>query len=947
MAERMTRQAERLYEKASRMPPSQVEDFLLREAPDTQVREQVQSMLEERRSLVSSVAPTGIGDAVQRAAAGVLHASTMPERIGPYKILERLGDGGMGVVYLAEQTEPVRRRVALKRIKPGLDSEQVIARFEHERQALAMMDHPSIAQVYDADEDENGLPYFIMEYVPGRPITEFCTAEQVSTRDRLHLFLQVCEAVHHAHQRAIIHRDLKPSNILVMRQDGRPLPKIIDFGVAKAVASPLTERTIFTEAGQLIGTPEYMSPEQAEMTGLNVDIRTDIYSLGVVLYEMLVGAPPFDAKTLRSAGYDEIRRIIREVDPPKPSTRASEVGETKRTKPGTRTGDTTLSRQIRGDLDWIVMKAIEKDRTRRYESASAFGEDIQRHLRYEPVAAGPPSALYKARKFVRRNRTLVTGASAVALALVLGVVGTTWQARAAESARQRAEQRDQAGRQLARTMLGDISAEITRLAGATRARELLASAALEYLDGLAAEAAGDPEVLDEVSDGYQRLGEVLGQSLVGNVGDASGAVEALRRSLEIRQDLAARAPGDLPRQRRLAQAEALLGDALRRVGETAEAREHLEESLRIRRALAAAHPADDEVHRELADGLLAVGDVLRRSGERDAAAALFEESIEVRERLSARLPGDLELQRDLSSAHLRLGRLASDRGDSETALEHYQRARRLRADLVTADPDSSAARRDLMWSHYFVADPLLARGRIDDAAIELRTARNIAEERFGEDGANAEARRDLLLVVQRLGDIELWDRKDAPAAAEAYERAATLAGAATQADPDNASLVVDHGMTLRRLGDAQAAAGDHAEAASTYRQALDLLEGALRDDPTRTALHTDIAWIRVALGMAIRDAGDAAAGIGPIESGIELFETAGAPESDDAYARRDYAESLAELALTHWMLGDRRAAMSGARRALDSLQGVVDDRWTRELRERIRDDLARYGETGS
>jgi serine/threonine protein kinase/tetratricopeptide (TPR) repeat protein len=942
MAERLTKQAERLYEQASRMGESEAAAFLAREAPDTAVREQVQTMLAERRRLVSSLTPTDIGQRVAKAAAGAIHAARPPDRIGPYKILERLGEGGMGVVYLAEQTQPVRRRVALKRIKPGLDSEQVIARFEHERQALAMMDHAGIAQVFDADEDENGLPYFVMEYVPGVPITDFCERERLGTPERLRLFLQVCEAVHHAHQRAIMHRDLKPSNILVMMQDGRPQPKIIDFGVAKAVAAPLTERTVFTEAGQLIGTPEYMSPEQAEMTGLNVDIRTDIYSLGVVLYELLAGAPPFDARSLRSAGYDEVRRIIREVDPPKPSTRASEAGAGPK-QARTRHGDpTTLSRQIRGDLDWIVMKAIEKDRTRRYESASAFGDDIQRHLRHEPVSAGPPSATYRARKFVRRNRALVSGVVAVSLAVILGLAGTTWQAQVAERARDRAAVRDEDGRALARAMLGDISGEITRLAGATHARELIAGAALEYLDGLAAEAGGDPAILNEVSDGYQRLGEILGQSLVGNVGDAAGAVEALERARDIRADLAADAPDNVLAQRRLAISEAQLSDALRRAGDTQAARERIEESLRIRRALAAANPGDDDVQRELADGLLAYGDVLRRTGERDEAAALFDESVEVRETLAARIPGDLDLQRDLSSVHLRLGRMASERGDNDAALTHYQRVRRVRADLVTADPDSSLARRDLMWAHYFVADPLLALGRIDEAAEELRAARAIAETRFTEDGANTEARRDLLLVVQRLGDIELWDRENAAGAIDAYQRAATLAGAAVQDDPDNATLTVDYGMTMRRLGDAQAGAGAHGEAVSAYARALELLEGALAQDASRTTLRPDIAWIRVAMGVSMREAGDAAGALPTIQAGVALFDAAGAPDSDDAYVRRDYAESIAELAATHWALGDADAAIETAERARAALEGVAQDRYTDELLARITDDLSRY-----
>ena len=346
----------------------------------------------------------------------------LPERVGPYRILERLGEGGMGVVYLAEQTEPVRRKVALKIIKHGMDTKQVVARFEAERQALAMMDHPCVAKVFDAGSTEGGRPYFAMEYVQGVPITEHCDRQRLTTRERLVLFQQVCEGVQHAHQNAIIHRDLKPSNVLVSYRDGKATPKIIDFGVAKAIKHRLTEKTLYTEMGVLIGTPEYMSPEQAEMTGQNVDTRTDVYSLGVVLYELLVGALPFESKELRQAGFDEIRRKIREEEPSKPSARLSTLGGEHSTESAKRrrTDPSTLRRQLSGDLDWITMRALEKDRARRYGSPSELSDDIKRHLKHEPVLAGPPSTVYRIRKFVRRHRAGVAFSS-VAVVLLLGV----------------------------------------------------------------------------------------------------------------------------------------------------------------------------------------------------------------------------------------------------------------------------------------------------------------------------------------------------------------------------------------------------------------------------------------------------------------------------------------------------------------------------------------------
>ena len=364
----------------------------------------------------------------------------LPERVGPYRILERLGEGGMGVVYLAEQTEPVRRKVALKIIKRGMDTEQVVTRFEAERQALAMMDHPFVAKVFEAGSTEDNRPYFAMEYVQGVPITEHCDRHRLTTRERLELFRKVCEGVQHAHQNAIIHRDIKPSNVLVSYRDGNAVPKIIDFGVAKAINHRLTEKTLFTEMGVLIGTPEYMSPEQAEMTGQNVDTRTDVYSLGVVLYELLVGVLPLETEELRRGGFDEIRRRIREDDPSKPSVRLSALGGAGSIDLAKQRGTDPpiLRRQISGDLDWIAMKALARDRSRRYGSPAELAADVERHLTTQPVLAGPPSAVYRTRKYLRRHRTGVAMAAAAVVVLIAFAITMTIQAGRTARERDRA-----------------------------------------------------------------------------------------------------------------------------------------------------------------------------------------------------------------------------------------------------------------------------------------------------------------------------------------------------------------------------------------------------------------------------------------------------------------------------------------------------------------------------
>ena len=371
-------------------------------------------------------------------------------RIGCYKLLRVLGEGGFGMVYLAEQQHPIKRLVALKVIKPGMDTKEVIARFETERQALALLDHPHIAQVFEAGATEAGRPYFAMEYVKGIAITEYCDQYKLGTQERLRLFLPLCRAIQHAHLKGIIHRDIKPSNALVTLHDKRPIPKIIDFGVAKALHQRLTERTLVTEPGQFVGTPEYMSPEQAELTGLDVDTRTDIYSLGVLLYELLTGCTPFDSRDLRSKGYAEMQRIIREKDPLRPSTKLTTLGG-KLADIARRRSATAeqLRKAVRGDLDWIVMKAMEKDRTHRYETANGLARDIERHLSHEPVTACPPSRLYRFQKLVQRNRGVFAAVGAVALVLVLGVMVSTWQAVRATRA-QRAQSRLRAEAEVAR-----------------------------------------------------------------------------------------------------------------------------------------------------------------------------------------------------------------------------------------------------------------------------------------------------------------------------------------------------------------------------------------------------------------------------------------------------------------------------------------------------------------
>ncbi len=423
-------ECEKVFLEAIELAPEDRHEFLAKRCAglNTSIQEQVEELLEGDSAAARahlSKPPVNVA----RFLPSVSHqlAECIGDSIGNYRLTAKIGEGGMGIVFAAEQTRPIQRRVALKVIKPGMDSEQVIARFEAERQALALMDHPNIANVLDASTTDRGRPYFVMELVQGNPITEYCDDQHLSLNERLELFITVCQAVQHAHQKGIIHRDLKPSNILVAHDGAHATPKVIDFGVAKATIQKLTDKTLFTQYGQIVGTLEYMSPEQSQYNQLDVDTRSDIYSLGIILYELLTGTIPLDRERLQSTTFDEMLRIIRQEEPPRPSSRLramealSVVAEKRRSSPH------KLKSLIRGELDWIVMRSLEKDRAQRYETAAAFATDIQRYLSDEPVFACPPSARYRIKKALRRNLRYVIAVSIIFLSLVAGVIGTSLQ----------------------------------------------------------------------------------------------------------------------------------------------------------------------------------------------------------------------------------------------------------------------------------------------------------------------------------------------------------------------------------------------------------------------------------------------------------------------------------------------------------------------------------------
>ena len=626
--------AKELFIAASELPPRERSAFLDAQcAGDATLRAAVEELLAANERAGEFLAgPTlqpaaagaaGGGGATARVRTPATSSSSEPQSIGPYKLLQEIGEGGFGTVYLAEQEHPVRRRVAIKVIKLGMDTKQVIARFEAERQALAIMDHPNIAKVFDAGATELGRPYFVMELVKGVPITEYCDHEHLDIRQRLELFTQVCGAVQHAHQKGIIHRDLKPSNVLVSSADERPLVKVIDFGIAKATQSRLTEKTLFTELRQMIGTPEYMSPEQAEMGGLDIDTRTDIYSLGVLLYELLTGATPFDGRDLRSKAYAEMQRVIREVDPPAPSTRLSSLEALPSVAASRRTEPAKLSRTVRGELDWIVMKCLEKDRSRRYPTASGLVADVMHYLADEPVSAGPVSTAYRVRKFVQRNRAAVIVSVALLALLLAGITGTTIgligqsrQRRIAEREREEARKQEHEAKlqaaiaEAVSKFQSDMlqSADPAKLLGDKVTVLQAVTAAVKELD--AGKLTDQPLVEASVR-------ETIGNSLQA-LGRYDVAEPNLRKALELRRKF-------------LPAGHELISDTLDDLGwlltsqnKTAEAEACYREALAIRRT--ALRPDDPQTAIVLND----LGLLLRMQGKLPEAEALLRESLGIR-----------------------------------------------------------------------------------------------------------------------------------------------------------------------------------------------------------------------------------------------------------------------------------------------------------------------------
>jgi serine/threonine protein kinase/tetratricopeptide (TPR) repeat protein len=749
----------------------------------------------------------GAGDFLNRsAAAGIIDAFS-PEGamdgpgtvIGRYKLLEQIGDGGMGVVFMADQQDPVRRRVALKIIKPGMDTRQVIARFEAERQALALMDHPHIARALDAGVTDSGRPYFVMELVRGIPITEYADENGLSIPARLQLFVHVCHAVQHAHQNGIIHRDIKPSNVLVTMHDGRGVPKVIDFGVAKATNGQLTDKTLFTNFNQMIGTPSYMSPEQAEMSGLDVDTRSDIYSLGVLLYELLTGATPFDKTRLREASYDEMRRIIREEEPLSPSAFVNTLGQATTTLAARRRVDPdSFIRLLRGDLDWIVIKALEKERGRRYPTANDLARDIEHHLRDEPVEARPPSGVYRFRKFARRNRAALITTTLVAAVLVIGTVASVWQAIRArqaetvaeaernesESQRRRAEANFHKARQAVdRYVVSVRDSKLLSEANYQPLRKELIESTLVYYRQFVEQYQDDPALQPDLGLTYVRIGQITE-----DIGSKEQACQSFQKGVEVYQSLCRTPAGNQSYQFMLANALNDLAAVQRDIGRPVESVQSSERALAIFERLYHDHPGEADYAAGLAHAEFHRFLQLNSKGQLAEAETSIRQVLSLCQTLHREQPGDNAYRADLANAHFHFGNLQRATNRPSDAVDSFRHAGQMYEQLVVDFGYRTDHRRAAAQSHVNLGDACRLLGRSTEAMSAFLAARAAFQDLASQTPPDFAGRTGVGRANFRIGVLQAELGEKAAAEKSFVTAAADFETAVRQANPPISAL---------------------------------------------------------------------------------------------------------------------------------------------------------------
>ena len=786
-------------------------------------------------------------------------------RIGPYKLLQEIGRGGFGVVWMAEQDEPIRRRVALKIIKAGMDTREVIARFEAERQALALMEHPNIAHVFDAGATEAGRPYFAMELVRGVAITKYCDENRLPVEERLRLFMMVCHAVQHAHQKGVIHRDLKPSNILVTLHDGVPVPKVIDFGIAKAVKSRLTEKTLFTQFHAFIGTPAYTSPEQMEMSGLDVDTRSDIYSLGVLLYELLTGQPPFDAGALAKSGLEAMRRTIRDVDPPRPSHLLQTMSKEDRVTVARQrnTEASKLPLLVYGDLDWIVMRCLEKDRTRRYEAASGLARDIQRHLDNEPVSARPPSTTYVLRRLVRRNKLLFAAIGTVAAVLVLGLVASTWEAvRATRAERIAASERSRAEDMLT-FMLGDLRAQVSKV-GRLDALESIGDKATAYFASRDSRDLSDTE-LARYSKALTQIGGIrMDQARYDEA--AAAFSEAYSRAVS----LAARHPrdGDVLFDR--GQAEYFIGYLDERRGEYSAAEVWLTRYHDTCAGLVALDPSRPDWRSELAYSQHNLATLCVDRGDLDGARTGFLAALSMLEGLLQQNPGDLDILDGVSDADAALGNVDEQQGEFADALKQFSIQKTLVKQLISKEPANPQWRKELAdgaLEHEALVDT--DTGQLAAAGERMKEARGLIDVLVAHDPFNLHWQA--ISLNTQLIDATLARKNGDPVmAAQLLEEIRPQLEYLRVSEPSNRRFDLWLATTWRLEAQLRASSDPRAAAAAAAR-AVELVEKLIRQGRAINADFGECAKAYEVAGEIAAQAGDTAAAQGHWQHAAEIL----------------------------------------------------------------------------
>jgi eukaryotic-like serine/threonine-protein kinase len=806
---------EAVFLRALEIPSPQERAAYLQEAcaGDDELRRRVERML---------AAQPQLGSFLDQNAADIVlttHQSATERpgsQIGPYKLLQQIGEGGMGVVFMAEQSHPVQREVALKVIRPGMDSRQVIARFEAERQALAMMDHVNIARVLDAGATESGRPYFVMELVHGVPITKYCDDNQLTPRERLELFVPVCQAIQHAHQKGVIHRDVKPSNVMITLYDGKPVPKVIDFGVAKATEQKLTERTLFTQYGAMVGTLEYMSPEQAEMSALGVDTRSDIYSLGVLLYELLTGNTPLSHKTMKEAAYAEILRMIKEDEPPKPSTRLSDSGEALASISANRHMEPAkLTKLVRGELDWIVMKTLEKDRNRRYETANGFSMDVQRYLADEAVLACPPSAGYRLRKFVRRNKGPVLVAAGFAVLVALGIAGLIIGIVAVN-----------AERQLTANGLVQVTAEQAKtklaLAAETRAR------------------AAEHHARDQTMTALRAMtDDIVENQMARDTNLTEENKEFLRKIIKHFEGFAALTADDADSRSIRAEGHARVGTMRRRLGELKEAETAYADALAIRKQLAADFPTRPEFRQALARTHSSLGNLLRATGRLKEAETAYADALAIQKQLAADFPTRPELRHALAMSHNSLGLLLGDTGRLKEAETAYADAMAIQKQLAADFPNQPEFRLELATSQFNLGNLLRARGRLKEAETAYADALAIQKQLAADFPTRPELRHALAMSHNSLA-VLLGDTGRLKEAETAYVDALAIQKQLAADFPTRPDFRQELAASHNNFGVLLKSTGRLKEAETAYVDALAIQKQLAADFPNQPDLRNDV-----------------------------------------------------------------------------------------------------------